>query len=54
LAAALRDIIDTHQPELLPAMRTEDRPEDRGVVGPYELHDFFLFHTLRMALAEKI
>lgn len=49
LAAALRDVIATPvSPELLPAaadgtiaQKTED------TVGPYELHDFFLYHTLR-------
>lgn len=49
MAEALVDIIDTPvSPELLPpsadgeiAQRTED------LVGPYELHDFFLFQTLR-------
>ena len=49
-AAVLRDIIDTPiSPELVPsdddadtiAQKTED------LVGPYELHDFFLYHTLR-------
>lgn len=48
-AETLRDIIDTPiSPELIPAnadgtiaQKTED------LVGPYELHDFFLFHTLR-------
>ena len=47
-AAALRDIVDTPvSPELLPAgedgaiaQKTEDS------VGPYELHDFFLWHLL--------
>jgi len=46
---ALLDIIDTPiSPELIPAkpdgslgQKTED------IVGPYELHDFFLYHTLR-------
>ena len=46
---ALDDIVDTPiSPELTPAsadgtiaQRTED------LVGPYELHDFFLYHTLR-------
>ncbi len=45
----LRDILDTPiSPELLPpdengeiTQKTEDK------VGPYELHDFFLFYTLR-------
>ena len=47
-AALLADIVDTPiTPELLPlhdgalAQRTED------TVGPYELHDFFLFHVVR-------
>ena len=49
LQAVLLDILDTPvSPELLPAdengqiaQKTED------LVGPYELHDFFLYHTLR-------
>lgn len=49
LAATLRDVLDTPvSPELLPpekdgriAQRTED------LVGPYELHDFFLYYMLR-------
>ena len=48
-ATALLDVLDTPiSPELLPAdaegniaQKTED------VVGPYALHDFFLFHMLR-------
>jgi NAD+ synthase (glutamine-hydrolysing) len=56
-AAALTDILATPvSPELLPAdaegkiaQKTED------VVGPYELHDFFLYHFVRCgAPAEKI
>ena len=48
LAQVLRDILDTPvSPELLPpkdgniAQRTED------IVGPYDLHDFFLYHLVR-------
>lgn len=48
LAAVLGDVLDTPvSPELLPpvdgaiAQRTED------LVGPYELHDFFLYYMLR-------
>lgn len=45
----LRDIIATPiSPELLPAAADggiEQRTED--VVGPYELHDFFLYHFVR-------
>lgn len=44
----LNDIIDTPiSPELIPA--TEDgriKQKTEDLVGPYELHDFFLYHTL--------
>lgn len=46
---ALLDIIDTPiSPELLPASadgEIDQKTED--LVGPYELHDFFLYYTLR-------
>jgi NAD+ synthase (glutamine-hydrolysing) len=45
----LLDIVDTEiSPELLPA-GAEDRiyQSTEGVIGPYELHDFFLYHFLR-------
>ncbi len=53
IAHTLLDILDTPvSPELLPptgageiAQRTED------LVGPYELHDFFLYHLLRFGFA---
>ena len=53
--AALLDIIDTPiSPELIPAnadgtihQKTED------LVGPYELHDFFLYYTLRYGFTPK-
>jgi NAD+ synthase (glutamine-hydrolysing) len=52
---ALLDVLDTPiSPELLPAdedgaiaQKTED------LVGPYELHDFFLYHTLRNGFPPK-
>ena len=51
-SAALYDILDTPvSPELLPAkdgvisQRTED------IVGPYELHDFFLYYLVRFGFA---
>ena len=51
----LRDILDTPiSPELLPpdengniAQKTED------IVGPYELHDFFLYHTVLHGYREE-
>ena len=54
-AKALNDIIDTPiSPELLPtdkkgqiAQKTEDK------IGPYELHDFFIYHFLRFGFEPK-
>lgn len=57
LAAVLKDILDTPvSPELLPAeadgsiaQKTED------ILGPYELHDFFLYYMLKYGYGpEKI
>ena len=53
----LMDIIDTPiSPELLPA--TEDgkiKQVTEDLVGPYELHDFFLYHFVRLGFTpEKI
>ena len=55
LGTVLRDIIDTPvSPELLPAsddgeiaQRTEE------LVGPYELHDFFLYYLLRFGFGPR-
>lgn len=55
LAKTLEDILETPiSPELLPpdkdgniAQKTEEN------VGPYELHDFFIFHTVRHGVAPK-
>ena len=56
LSAVLLDILDTPvSPELLPptkdgkeiAQKTED------LVGPYELHDFFLYYVLRFGFSPK-
>ena len=53
LAKVLRDIVDTPvSPELLPA-------DDKGniaqitedLVGPYEIHDFYIYYTLRYGFA---
>lgn len=49
----LFDIVDTPiSPELLPASKDDDiiqKTED--LVGPYELHDFFLYHLMRNGYA---
>jgi len=49
LCDVLRDIIDTPiSPELLPADdRGDIAQKTEDLVGPYELHDFFLYHFLR-------
>ena len=55
LRRVLLDVVDTPiSPELTPAddngeiaQKTED------LVGPYELHDFFLYHTLRNGFSPK-
>ena len=54
LAAAIRDVLDTPvSPELLP-------PKDGGmtqltedIVGPYELHDFFLYYFLKYGFSPR-
>ena len=47
--ATLLDIIDTPiSPELIPADEDGNiRQKTEDLVGPYELHDFFLYHFLR-------
>ncbi len=49
VAAVLRDIIDTPiSPELLPPDQTGGiAQKTEELVGPYELHDFFLYHMIR-------
>ena len=46
IQALLKDILDTPiSPELLPTDKTGDiAQETEKLVGPYELHDFFLYH----------
>ena len=44
----LEDILDTPvSPELLPAIQGEISQRTEDLVGPYELHDFFLYYMLR-------
>ena len=48
LGEALRDVLDTPvSPELLPPKDGEIAQKTEELVGPYELHDFFLYHMLR-------
>lgn len=46
--SVLADILDTPiSPELLPAQKGKIAQKTEDLVGPYELHDFFLFYFLR-------
>ncbi len=48
IAAVLRDVLDTPvSPELLPPVDGEIAQKTEDLVGPYELHDFFLYYILR-------
>ncbi len=53
LAKALRDIVDTPvSPELLPADDKGDiAQKTEDLVGPYEIHDFYIYYTLRYGYA---
>ena len=56
LETVLLDVLDTPvSPELLPPEDGEISQKTEDLVGPYELHDFFLYNMLRLGYApEKI
>ncbi len=48
LSSVLRDVLDTPvSPELLPPVDGKISQKTEDLVGPYELHDFFLYYMLR-------
>lgn len=48
LRAVLKDVLDTPvSPELLPPVEGVIAQKTEDLVGPYELHDFFLYYMLR-------
>lgn len=52
LTGVLEDILDTPvSPELLPAVQGDISQKTENLVGPYELHDFFLYYLLRWGFA---
>ncbi len=52
LASVLRDILATPvSPELLPPEEGKISQKTEEIVGPYELHDFFLYYILRWGFA---
>lgn len=56
LTAILTDVLDTPvSPELLPPVEGNIAQKTEDLVGPYELHDFFLYYMLRCGFEpEKI
>ena len=56
LEKVLLDVLDTPvSPELLPPEDGQISQKTEDLVGPYELHDFFLYNMLRMGYApEKV
>ncbi len=54
LKKALLDILDTPvSPELLPPKDGEISQKTEDLVGPYELHDFFLYYLARQCFTPK-
>ena len=52
LQAVLMDVLDTPvSPELLPPKDGEIAQKTEDLVGPYELHDFYLYYVLRFGYA---
>ncbi|MBQ9734617.1 MAG: NAD(+) synthase [Clostridia bacterium] len=54
LKAVLEDILDTPvSPELLPAENDDIAQRTEDIVGPYILHDFFLFNMIRKGFSPE-
>lgn len=53
LKAVLDDIVATPiSPELLPAKDGQIAQKTESIIGPYELHDFFLFYSVRYGMSK--
>ena len=54
MSDVLFDVLDTPvSPELLPPKDGEISQKTEDLVGPYELHDFFLYYILRFGYKPK-
>ncbi|MDR1835670.1 MAG: NAD(+) synthase, partial [Fusobacteriaceae bacterium] len=54
LSAVLSDVLDTPvSPELLPLEDGKIAQKTEDLIGPYELHDFFLYQMLRFGFSPK-
>ena len=50
----LADILDTPvSPELLPAIEGKIAQKTEDLVGPYELHDFYLYYAIRWGFSPR-
>lgn len=48
LSRVLIDVVETPvSPELLPVSDGENKQHTERIVGPYELHDFFIYHMMK-------
>ena len=54
LEEVLLDVLDTPvSPELLPPKDGEIAQKTEDLVGPYELHDFYLYYMMRYGFSPK-
>ena len=54
LSAVLTDVLDTPvSPELLPAQDGKISQKTEELVGPYELHDFYMYYLLRFGFSAR-
>ena len=54
LSGVLADILDTPvSPELLPAIEGKIAQKTEDMVGPYELHDFYLYYAIRWGFGPR-
>ena len=54
LSAVLLDILDTPvSPELLPPKEGEIAQKTEDLVGPYQLHDFYLYYAIRWGFSPR-
>ena len=54
LSTVLKDILDTPvSPELLPPEKGNISQKTEDLVGPYELHDFFLYYVMRFGFSPR-
>ena len=50
----MTDVVKTPvSPELLPTENGEGKQHTEQIVGPYELHDFFLYYTIKYGCSPK-